>query len=100
MLEYFGDRNVAIVREITKIHEEVIRTTLAEASARYQEEKPKGEIVLIIEGKKQEETELTLDDAIAQAQKLVDGGMSVNAAAKEIANTTPFKKGDIYKALL
>ncbi|MBR0412317.1 MAG: 16S rRNA (cytidine(1402)-2'-O)-methyltransferase [Eubacterium sp.] len=100
MLEYFGDRNIAIVREITKIHEEVIRTTLAEASARYQEEKPKGEIVLIIEGKKQEETELTLDDAIAQAQKLVDGGMSVNAAAKEIANTTPFKKGDIYKALL
>ncbi|MBR0412346.1 MAG: hypothetical protein IJI47_02080 [Eubacterium sp.] len=56
--------------------------------------------MLIIEGKKEEATELTLEDAIAQAQKLVDGGMSVNAAAKEIANATPFKKNDIYKALL
>jgi 16S rRNA (cytidine1402-2'-O)-methyltransferase len=100
MLAYFGDRPIAIVREITKIHEEVIRTTLAEASARYHEEKPKGEIVLIIEGKKEAENDLTLDDAIAKAQKLVDGGMSINAAAKEIAGVTPFKKGDIYKALI
>lgn len=100
MLEYFGNRNIAIVREITKVHEEVIRTTLAEASERYHKEKPKGEIVLIIEGKKEGTAELTLDDAIAMAQKLVDGGMSVNAAAKEIAGATPFKKGDIYKALL
>ena len=64
------------------------------------EEKPKGEIVLIIEGKKAEDTELTLDEAVAQAKKLVDSGMSINNAAKEIAGTTPFKKGDIYKALL
>ena len=100
MLGYFGDRNIAIVREITKIHEEVIRTTLAEAAERYHTEKPKGEIVLIIEGKKEEENELTLDEAVAKAQKLVENGMSINSAAKEIAGVTQFKKGDIYKALL
>ena len=100
MLAAFGDRNIAIVRELTKIHEEVIRTTLAEASARYHEEKPKGEIVLIIEGKTETEEELTLDDAVKKAQKLVADGMSINDAAKEIAKLTPFKKSDIYKALL
>ncbi|MBR3150231.1 MAG: 16S rRNA (cytidine(1402)-2'-O)-methyltransferase [Eubacterium sp.] len=100
MLKYFGDRNIAIVRELTKIHEEVIRTTLSEASERYHTEKPKGEIVLIIEGKKEEENELTLDEAVAKAKKLVESGMSINNAAKEIAGVTNFKKGDIYKALL
>lgn len=100
MLKYFGARNIAIVRELTKIHEEVIRTTLADASARYHEEKPKGEIVLIIEGKKEQESEITFDEAVEKAQKLVEGGMSVNAAAKEIAGITPYKKNDIYKSLL
>ena len=100
MLKYFGNRNIAIVREITKIHEEVIRTTLEEASARYHEEKPKGEIVLIIEGKKEEENDIPFDEAVKKAQKLVEGGMSINNAAKELAGVTPYKKGDIYKALL
>ena len=100
MLQYFGDRNIAIVRELTKIHEEVILTTLSDASARYHEEKPKGEIVLIIEGKTEEESELTFEGAAEQARALVDGGMSVNEAAKEIAKNTQFKKNDIYKALL
>ncbi|MBE6720050.1 MAG: 16S rRNA (cytidine(1402)-2'-O)-methyltransferase [Ruminococcaceae bacterium] len=100
MLNCFGDRNIAIVREITKVHEEVIRTTLAEASARYHEEKPKGEIVLIIEGKKDTETEITFDEAVKKARNLIDGGMSINNAAKELAKVTAFKKGDIYKALL
>ena len=100
MLRYFGDRDIAIVREITKIHEEVIRTTLSEASARYHEEKPKGEIVLIIEGRKEEENELTFEQAVEKARRLVEGGMSVNLAAKEIAGVSSYKKSDIYKALL
>lgn len=96
----FGDREVALVREITKIHEEVINTTLGEALKLYSEDKPKGEYVIILAGKKEEEEEITLERAIELAQSLVDGGMSVNAAAKEIAGSTPFKKSDIYKALL
>ncbi|MCM1286403.1 MAG: 16S rRNA (cytidine(1402)-2'-O)-methyltransferase [Acetobacter sp.] len=96
-----GDRKLAIVREITKLHEEVINTTLKSASQDYTNGSLKGEIVLIIEGKIQEaETELTFDDAVNMARSLVEKGMSVNNASKEIASQTPFKKGDIYKALI
>lgn len=96
-----GDRKLAIVREITKIHEEVINTTLKEANELYTNGSLKGEIVLIIEGKKEEKaTEITLEDAVLQAKELVEKGLSMNMAAKEIASKTPFKKGDIYKALL
>lgn len=95
-----GDRKIAIVREITKIHEEVINTTLKEANELYTNGSLKGELVLIIEGKKEEVTEITLEDAVNDAKALVEKGLSMNQAAKEIASKTPFKKGDIYKALL
>ena len=70
MLTAWGDRKIAIVREITKIHEEVIRTTLAEADARFQTEAPKGEIVLVISGAEApaEET-FTLEDAVQTAKE-------------------------------
>ena len=96
-----GDRQLAIVREITKIHEQVIRTTLSDACEQYCNGSLKGEIVLIVEGKKAEQiSDVTLDAAVNMAKQLVEKGMSVNNAAKEIASQTPFKKGDIYKALL
>lgn len=95
-----GNRQLAIVREITKIHEEVIRTNLADAAEKYAYGSLKGEIVLIIDGKKETAQELSLDDAVQQAQALVDGGMTINQASKEIAAKSPFKKADIYKELL
>ncbi len=96
-----GDRKIAIVRELTKLHEEVVRTTLSQSLSLYDEKKPKGEYVLVIEGKREEQAEkITLDDAVKSARELVEKGMSVNNAAKEIASKTPFKKGDIYKALI
>lgn len=97
---YLGDRELAIVREITKIHEEVINTTLKAACEMYGDEKPKGEFVLIVAGRKENKEEITLDKAVEMAKELVADGMSVNMAAKEIAGATPFKKSDIYKALL
>jgi len=100
MYAAFGNRKIAIVRELTKIHEEVIRTTLAEAAENYADGALKGELVLILEGKKQEQQEISLEDAVALAQKLVDGGMSLSRAAKEAAAQTPFKKADIYRELL
>ena len=101
LYETLGDRQLAIVREITKIHEEVIKTTLAEASQKYSEEKLKGEIVLVIEGKKQaeQEDEVTLEDAISLAKKYVSEGLSSSMAAKQAAKDTGIKKGEIYKAL-
>lgn len=100
MYAYFGDRKIAIVREITKIHEEVIRTTLKEAAEKYQEEGLKGEIVLVIEGYEEKEEDLpTLEDAIIKAKKYIEEGMSASFAAKQAAKDTGIKKGDIYKAL-
>lgn len=100
MYAYFGDRKIAIVREITKIHEEVIRTTLKEAAEKYQEESLKGEIVLVIEGYEEKEEDLpTLEDAIIKAKKYIEEGMSASFAAKQAAKDTGIKKGDIYKAL-
>ena len=96
-----GDRNIAIVRELTKIHEQVIRTSLRQACEDYCDNSLKGEIVLIVEGKKEEpESEITLEEAALKAKELVQSGMSVNNAAREIASRTPFRKGDIYKQLI
>lgn len=100
MYAAFGNRKIAIVRELTKIHEEVIRTTLKDAAEEYADGSLKGEIVLIIEGKREEQLEITLEDAVSRAKKLVESGMSISRAAKEIAAETPFKKADIYRELL
>ena len=101
MAEAFGDRRIALVREITKIHEECIRTTLFEAVKFYEENNPKGEFVLVIEGAKPEEKkELTLDDAVEIARKALENGSSASDAAKEAAKLSGFKKGEIYKLLM
>ncbi len=100
MLQYFGDRNIALVKELTKIHENVERTTLCAACEKYKETTPKGEFVLIVEGKpEEEEEEITLEAATALALKLIEDGASKNEAAKEIAKKTGLKKSDIYKTL-
>lgn len=96
-----GNRNVAIAHELTKVHQEVIRTTLSEAVARYTDATPKGEFVLVIEGAKDpEKTAFTLEEAIALAQQLIADGAKPSDAAKEAAKETGWKKGDIYKGIL
>ena len=99
LYEALGDRKIAIVRELTKIHEEVIRTTLKQAVEDYPDNNLKGEIVLIIEGAKEEQNEVTLEDAINIAKGYTEKGMSKNDAAKTAAHQTGHKKSDIYKAL-
>ena len=102
MLAAWGDRKIAIVRELTKIHEEVIRTTLAEAAARFAEEQPRGEIVLVIQGAQEPdaEEEYTLEQAVSLAKELAEQGLSASEAAKKAAQLSGLKKGDIYKELL
>lgn len=101
MQKVFGDRKIALVRELTKIHETVFNTTLAGAAEYYADNPPKGEFVLIIEGKKEEAGEdYTLEDAVALAKKLTDEGKSTSSAAKEAAEISGIKKGDIYKELI
>ncbi len=89
------------MREITKIHEQVIRTTLCDAAKKYSQEALKGEIVLIIGGAPEEEKEkLSLEQAAEYAKELVNSGESKSDAAKIAAKEFGYKKGDIYKLLL
>ena len=100
MAKYWGSRNIALVKEITKIHENVERTTLFDAAEKYKDGSAKGEYVLIVEGKPEEENEeITIEVAVEMAKKLVEDGLSKNEAAKEIAKETGLKKSDIYKSL-
>lgn len=98
LYETLGDRRIAIIKELTKIHESVERTTLKEVSGKYDGMKLKGEYVIIIEAKKGEEENEEID-GIALAKKFVSSGMKMNDAAKLAAQESGMKKGDIYKAL-
>lgn len=103
MSEAFGNRKIALVRELTKIHEEVIHTTLLEAAEMYDENnKPRGEYVIIVDGYDDtaESTAVTLNEAVAIAEKYVKSGYSASSAAKTAALETGCKKGDIYKMLI
>ena len=91
----FPERKLTIVREITKIHEEVIRTTTDKAFELYGDGSLKGEIVLVLEGAKEEiKEEYTLEDAVNLAKSLIDGGEKKSEAAKEAASVTGFKTSD------
>ena len=100
MLAAWGDRRIALVRELTKIHEEVIRTTLSEAARRYSEESPKGEFVLVIEGAPVPvEEPLTLEEAIELARTFLEEGASVSESAKRAAKESGHSKAEIYKKI-
>ncbi len=100
MLEYFGNRKISLCREITKIHEEVIRTTLKDAIQLYTNQTPKGEFVLIVEGAKQQtETKITFDDALMMVQNLVNNGEKLSNACKTVANQTEFSKSELYNTM-
>ncbi len=101
MLSFFGDRQIALIRELTKLHETVQRLTLSAAAEYYSENEAKGEFVLIVEGKGDEKTEdLTLSQAVLMAKELTDKGMSPAAAAKAAAKMSGFAKNEIYKELV
>ncbi len=98
----FGDRKLTIARELTKLHEEVIRTTTARAAEELSGGSVRGEIVLVLEGCSQEPEgeSFTLSDAVALAKELQRGGMKATEAAKSAAAQTGFKKNEIYKELI
>lgn len=101
----FGaDRSVSLCRELTKLHEEIKKTTLGEAVAFYKDNDPRGEYVLVLAGTDPAAVEQaaapTLEEAVAAARALQAGGLPPAAAAKQAAAGTPFSKGEIYKELI
>lgn len=101
MFAVFGDRRISLARELTKIHEEVRRTTLKEAVEWYSANAPRGEFVLVIEGAvPEEETPPTMEEAVEMVKTLANGGLSLSDAARDVARQTGYKKGQLYKAAL
>ena len=97
----FGDRRLSIVRELTKIHEEVIRTTTKLAAEQLSDGSVKGEIVLVLEGAEEDTAEsYTLEDAVEMARQLIAGGEKATDAAKQAASMTGLKKNEIYRELI
>ena len=98
------DRSVTLCRELTKLHEEIVKTTLGAAVEYYRANDPRGEYVLVVAGAGPEtageEAPLTRADVTAAARQLLEQGLSLSAAAKQAAAGTPFARGEIYKALL
>ena len=102
MAEVFGeDRSISLCRELTKLHEEVVITTLGGAIAKYSENPPKGEFVLVIAGAPEEEKETaSLEDAAARVQQLMAEGLSRKDAVKQTAKELDLPKNAVYEAAL
>ena len=98
----FGpDRPVALCRELTKLHEETIRTTLGQALDRYRETAPKGEFVLVVAGRPPgQEAAMTLEEAVERVLTLRDGGMRLKDAVRQVAADTGLSKNELYSAAL
>ncbi len=100
MYKVFGDRPCALVRELTKIHEEVIRTTLSAAMERFTQEAPRGEFVVIVGGaQKKDDAPMDIKTAVQMARDYIEEGMSPTAAAKQAASESGCRKNEIYKIL-
>ncbi len=102
LLETFGpDRPISLCRELTKLHEEVIRTNLKGAVEYYEQTAPKGEFVLIVAGAPEEVPETaTIEDAAQRVAKLMAEGLSRKDAIKQAAQELGLPKNVVYEAAL
>ncbi len=104
MLEVFGDRRIVLAREITKRYEEYNRTTLSEALHYYEENPPKGEFVLIVDGADKEELEKERLDSLPSAEELIrkysKEGMRAKELTKRVADELKQPRRDIYDLYL
>ncbi len=95
-----GWRNAALCRELTKLHEEVIRGTLDELNALYEQTEPRGEYVIVIEGAAPEQAEtMSLEQAADLARSYADGGMKLSEACKTAAQAAGVSRKELYKLL-
>lgn len=98
----FGaDRSITLCRELTKLHEETIRTTLSGAVALYREKEPRGEYVLVVAGApRQEAPALTLAEGVAMVQSLRQQGQRMKDAVRRVAEDTGLSRNELYQAAL
>ena len=101
MLEILGDRPVALCRELTKLHEETMRTTLQGAVDYYRDNEPRGEYVLVGGGvSRREDPAMTMEEGVARVLALREGGMRMKDAVRQVSADTGLNKNDLYDAAL
>jgi 16S rRNA (cytidine1402-2'-O)-methyltransferase len=100
VLVELGDRRVALARELTKLHEEVVRGRVADVLARLGEAPLRGEVVVVLEGFRDEDAADDLDEIVAEARRLVAGGMRKREAASTVARARGASANLIYEALV
>lgn len=92
-----GERRISLCRELSKLHEEIFRTTLDGAIERYAQQPPKGEFVLVLEGAPEvEEEEITLEEGIRRVLALRESGLSMKDSARQVAAETGLGKNELY----
>lgn len=103
LLDTFGDRNIAVCRELTKLYQEIFRGKLSEAVNHFVDNKPRGEFVLVLEGKKledikeekkQEWVNLSIEEHIL---KYMNEGINKKEAIKLVAKDRELPKNEVYK---
>ena len=101
LAEAFGERRVTLCRELTKLHEETRRTTLSEALARYTENDPKGEFVLVLAGRERPaERAVTLEEGVALVLSRREKGERMKDAVRQVASDTGLGRNELYQAAL
>ena len=102
LTDAFGpERRISLCRELTKLHEQILRMTLGEALAYYTENDPRGEYVLILDGAAETSEEaLTLEDAVSLALERIASGAFKKDAVREVSRETGFPKNALYDAVL
>ena len=101
MLAAWGDRDVAVCRELTKLHEQFFRCTLSEALAYYEQNPPKGEFVLVVRGAEEAAApEMTRAEALELVKRLRGEGMRLKDACREAADAAGLATNELYQAAL
>lgn len=106
LLEALGDRKISVCRELTKKYETVFRTTISEALAHYEAEEPKGECVIVMEGRTHEELQKEKEQAWelmpieAHMEKYMSQGMEKKEAMKQVAKDRGISKRDVYQYMM
>ena len=99
MMRVFGpERRISLCRELTKLHEEVLRTTLGEAAAYYQENSPRGEFVLVVEGAAPNRaSQFTLETGLDRVCQLQEAGASLRDAVRAAAQEQGLSRSALYQ---
>ena len=100
MLDCWGDRQIALCRELTKLHEECFRTTLAQAVAHYTENAPRGEFVLVIAGCANDAIPSPQPDLLAEVGRRMEEGQPLTSAVKQVSQQYNAPKNRLYQQAL